>query len=276
MSRILERHVSQQRIRYHAIPRFVVESIKLQPRSFPHNLPTEPHRPPSETSRPPALRLGSIRGLKDEKKDSDTSQQPSGVPPPIKDQIREKKEKVYQKEMQACDEAVVKEELVVLPKHEQNADLVRYRAVRYEPEPEIWQTVACTWDQLQSRPNQFYQYESDKLFPAIYTSTTRLEEPEKTSSVKKVDEPIRTPRMEISETNKMRFTRPTPGYGGYISRYPVEPRPPQGSWDEVFVNFSKLTYRSYPSYEYTKKEFAHKGPLCRLVTTTHPSNPFNS
>ena len=38
-------------------------------------------------------------------------------------------------------------------------------------------------------------------------------------------------------------TRPTPGYGGYISRYPVEPRPPQGSWDEVFVNFSKLTYR---------------------------------
>lgn len=74
---------------------------------------------------------------------------------------------------QACDEAVVKEELVVLPKHEQNADLDRYRAVRYEPEPEIWQTAACTWDQLQSRPNQFYQYESDKLFPAIYTSTTR-------------------------------------------------------------------------------------------------------
>lgn len=34
--------------------------------------------------------------------------------------------------------------------------------------------------------------------------------------------------------------------------------------------------RSYPSYEYTKKEFAHKGPLSRLVTTTHPSNPFNS
>lgn len=67
----------------------------------------------------------------------------------------------------------MKEELVVLPKHEQNADLDRYRAVRYEPEPEIWQTVACTWDQLQSRPNQFYQYESDKLFPAIYTSTTR-------------------------------------------------------------------------------------------------------
>ena len=102
MSRLLERHVSQQRIRYHAIPRFVVESIKLQPRSFPHNLPTGPHRPPSETSRPPALRLGSIRGLKDEKKNSETSQRPSGVPPPIKYQIREKKENVYKKEMVSC------------------------------------------------------------------------------------------------------------------------------------------------------------------------------
>ena len=102
MSRLLERHVSQQRIRYHAIPRFVVESIKLQPRSFPHNLPTGPHRPPSETSRLPALRLGSIRGLKDEKKNNETSQRPNGVPPPIKDQIREKKVKVYQKEMVSC------------------------------------------------------------------------------------------------------------------------------------------------------------------------------
>lgn len=102
VSRLLERHVPQQRIRYHVIPRFVVESIKLQPRSFPHNLPTGPHRPPPETSRPPALGLGSIRGLKDEKKNSETSQRPSGVLPPIKDQIREKKEKVYPKEMVSC------------------------------------------------------------------------------------------------------------------------------------------------------------------------------
>ncbi|KAJ7374794.1 hypothetical protein OS493_005144 [Desmophyllum pertusum] len=91
-----------------------------------------------------------------------------------------------------------------------------------------------------------------------------------------VEEPIKMPKMpETGEERKIRFTRPTPGYGGYVARYPVEPRPPQGSWNEVFVNFSKLTYRSYPSYEYTMKEFAHKGPLSRLVTTTHPSNPFN-
>ena len=66
-----------------------------------------------------------------------------------------------------------KSEAVTLPEHEKNADLVRYRAVRYEPRPEIWQKVACVWDQVQTRPNQFHQYESDSLFPAISASTVR-------------------------------------------------------------------------------------------------------
>lgn len=95
----LERRVQQQRLRYHTIPRFVVESIKLQPRSLPHNLPTGPHRPPPEMSRLPALGLGSITGLKDKKEKSETSQRPSTVLPSIKDQIKEKKEKVYPTEM---------------------------------------------------------------------------------------------------------------------------------------------------------------------------------
>ena len=65
------------------------------------------------------------------------------------------------------------EQFVPLPSHEKNSDLVRYRAVRYEPGPEIWQKVACAWDQFQTRPNQFHQYESDSLFPAIPTATVR-------------------------------------------------------------------------------------------------------
>ena len=97
MTRLLERRVPQKPVRYHAIPRFVVESVKLQPRSFPYNLPTGPHRPPSEMSRPPALGLGSIRGLK-EKKRKDTSQQPESVLPPIKGQHDEKKEVFLPKE----------------------------------------------------------------------------------------------------------------------------------------------------------------------------------
>ena len=73
----------------------------------------------------------------------------------------------------AGETSVDYDKLVSLPSHEKNSDLVRYRAVRYGPEPEIWQKVACVWDQFQTRPNQFHQYESDSLFPAIPTSTVR-------------------------------------------------------------------------------------------------------
>ncbi|XP_029186595.2 spermatogenesis-associated protein 48-like [Acropora millepora] len=169
--------------------------------------------------------------------------------------------------------------MLVPPIHEKDADLVRYRAVRYEAEPGLWQEVACGWDKCQTRPNQFHQYESDRLFPATSTSASRStkKDEESQKARKQEEEAARTqiPKMQAPEGMQIRFTRPTPGYGGYVPCYPVEPRPPQGSWDEVYVNFSKLTYRAYPSYEYTTKEFAHKGPLSRLVTTTHPSNPFN-
>ncbi|XP_022810657.1 uncharacterized protein LOC111347708 [Stylophora pistillata] len=112
----------------------------------------------------------------------------------------------------------------------------------------------------------------------MLTSSTRPEENEneRVMTVKPAKKPVRMPKIPgRGEDRNIKFTRPTPGYEGYICRYPVEPKTPQGSWNEVFVNFSKLTYRSYPSYEYTKKEFACKGPLSRLVTTTHPSNLLN-
>ena len=98
VSRLLERRVPQRPVRYHAIPRFVVESIKLQPRSFPYDLPTGPRRPPSEMSRPPALGLGSIREL-NEKKKKENSQQLSSVLPPVKEQIKERKEMLFPKEI---------------------------------------------------------------------------------------------------------------------------------------------------------------------------------
>ena len=87
---LLKRRPSQTPIRYHAIPRFVLDSTKLQPRSFPYNLPTGPHRPHSQMGRPPALGLGNIKGLK-EKKDEETSQQLSSLPP-IEQEHEEKKE----------------------------------------------------------------------------------------------------------------------------------------------------------------------------------------
>jgi len=137
--------------------------------------------------------------------------------------------------------------MLVPPIHEKDADLVRYRAVRYEAEPGIWQEVACGWDKCQTRPNQFHQYESDRQFRAISTSASRSTEEgeEPVTERKQEEEAARTqiPKMQAPEGMQIRFTRPTPGYGGYVPRYPVEPRPPQGSCDEVYVNFSKLTYR---------------------------------
>ena len=79
----LDRRVPQKPMRYHTIPRFVVESVKLQPRSFPYNLPIGPQRCSSDMSRPPALGLGNIRGSKEKRKPDVTSQEPDTILPPI-------------------------------------------------------------------------------------------------------------------------------------------------------------------------------------------------
>lgn len=104
MTRLLGRRVSQKPIRYHTIPRLVVQSVKLQPRSFPDNLPVGPHRPSSNMSRPPALGLGNIRGLKEKRKPDLTSQaEPDTILPPImKEQDRENKELLSLQEKVSC------------------------------------------------------------------------------------------------------------------------------------------------------------------------------
>lgn len=86
---LLERRPPQAPIRYHAIPRFVLDSTKLQPRPFPYSLPTGRHH--SQMGRPPALGLGNSKGL-EENKDEETSQQLSSVLPPIEQGHEEKEE----------------------------------------------------------------------------------------------------------------------------------------------------------------------------------------
>ena len=103
-TRLLEMRFPQKPIRYHAIPRFVLQNIQLQPRSFPYNLPTGPHRPSSDMSRPPALGLGNIRGLKVKRKKDRTAQEPSSTLPPInKEQDKEKKEVLFLQETVSSD-----------------------------------------------------------------------------------------------------------------------------------------------------------------------------
>lgn len=103
MTRLLERRVPQKPIRYQTIPRLVVQSVKLQPRSFPYNLPIGPHRPSSDMSRPPALGLGNIRGLKEKRQPNLTSQESDTILPPImKEQDRGNKESLSLQEKVSC------------------------------------------------------------------------------------------------------------------------------------------------------------------------------
>lgn len=92
MTRLLERRVSQKPMRYHAAPRFVVQDAKIQPRSFPDNLPTGPHRPSSDISRPPALGNGRIRVTKTKAKPNLPLQGPYTSLPQVKGQDIENKE----------------------------------------------------------------------------------------------------------------------------------------------------------------------------------------
>lgn len=98
VARLLTRRGPQAPVRYQTFPRFVAENVKLQPRSFPYNLPTGPHRPHSGMSRPPALGLGSIRGLKEKNKKELTAEEPSGTLPPIKKKSTTEKELLFLKE----------------------------------------------------------------------------------------------------------------------------------------------------------------------------------
>ena len=79
----LEVKTFQRPLRFHSIPRFVVESAKLQPRSSFKNLPIGPRRAHQEMNRPHALGLGGARGM-NETVHAEALQQTEAVLLPIK------------------------------------------------------------------------------------------------------------------------------------------------------------------------------------------------
>lgn len=96
-------------------------------------------------------------------------------------------------------------------------------------------------------------------------------------------------------------TRPVPGYGGFVPRYPQLSLEHHGNSEvsssmhmcsttrETFrlglelifpvrIHWCKqLIYmcRGFPKQENTDRTFCHKGPLSKTVTLTYPFNPFN-
>ena len=89
----LEVKTFQRPVRFHSIPRFVVESAKSQPRSSFNNLPTGPRRPHQEMNRPPALGLGCARGM-NETVHAEALQQTEAILTPTK-QKKEKTRKPF-------------------------------------------------------------------------------------------------------------------------------------------------------------------------------------
>lgn len=89
----LEVKTFQRPVRFHSIPRFVVESAKLQQRSSFNNLPIGPRRPPQEMNSPPALGLGCARGMNETVR-TEALQQTEAILPPTK-QKKEKTRKPF-------------------------------------------------------------------------------------------------------------------------------------------------------------------------------------
>ena len=102
----------------------------------------------------------------------------------------------------------------------------------------------------------------------------------------------------------MHSTRPMPGYGGFVPRYPVYPENSHMCGGEQIdlssmCSTTRSTYRlaghninlviaaylshvnlllncrGFPKEEYRALTFGHKGSLSKTVTLTYPFNPFN-
>ncbi|XP_028391750.1 uncharacterized protein LOC114516462 isoform X2 [Dendronephthya gigantea] len=67
--------------------------------------------------------------------------------------------------------------------------------------------------------------------------------------------------------------RPSPGYAGFVPKLPAIPSPPRDP--RLRISLSSATYRNLSRDSLGVLEYAHKGPLSKLVTTTTPCNPFN-
>ncbi|XP_002739481.1 uncharacterized protein LOC100366934 [Saccoglossus kowalevskii] len=146
-----------------------------------------------------------------------------------------------------------------------NADVIKYRPMRYEPASESWQRVAPVWDKIQLRHGTMGQEilsrKPDKM----------------TSHVTKIIDVNHGIINLVKDGNlSSYYVRPCPRYAGFLPRSPVEATIEQNKVDLRTSSSQRLSYCALPREAYmTEKKFAHKGPLSRTVTLTCPFNPFN-
>ncbi|XP_046842583.1 uncharacterized protein LOC124436651 [Xenia sp. Carnegie-2017] len=130
-----------------------------------------------------------------------------------------------------------------------------------------WKTevVPKAWERGQERP----LYEAPRRKQSF---ATRLRSSKgKTMLIDKREQPAN--ETTLKKDTEQVHTRPFPGYGGFVPKLPVIPSPQQD------LPLMQSTYSATYGNGYKEllriQEYAHKGPLSKVVSPTFPYNPFN-
>lgn len=174
----------------------------------------------------------------------------------------------------ATEEGKLPMRKVVPPKStfEINSDMVKNRPHKYEQFPELWQSVACTWDRVQRRP---IMTNREKTQQTVQLTPSRLlprRAPRKDVKVvhQKINELVKTEELATP------YVPQCPGYAGFRPRSPIEASLKKQRESETHQSIQMTSYRPFPEKEYHISEgHHHQGPFSRTVTLTYPYNPFN-
>jgi len=161
---------------------------------------------------------------------------------------------------------------------EPRPDMVTQRIKRYEDSPEYWQTFSSrpfTWDFLQTRNGSYVNR------PIAFTSEKSGQIPNYAGHTAGEGEKDVNGESFIPLTNlrvsKPRYTMTSkrgyiPGYTGCV--YWANAVPPLSAEKEPR---RESTARAHKPFATPRSSSAHKhqGPLSRMVTGTHPFNPYN-
>eukprot|EP00795_Rhopilema_esculentum_P014424 gene14424-5480_t len=149
---------------------------------------------------------------------------------------------------------------------EPRPDMVTQRTKRYESKPEVWQKFSkkpFTWDYLQTRDGHYLR----RPFALGHVSG---------EGEKDVDGETFTP-LTMMRSSKPKYTITSrrgyvPGYTGCVLW--ANPKPPLSAEREPRRESTARVHRPLNTPR-NDSAYKHRGPLSRMVTLTHPFNPYN-
>ncbi|KAK3086258.1 hypothetical protein FSP39_015845 [Pinctada imbricata] len=156
---------------------------------------------------------------------------------------------------------------------ERSADIVRLRGQKYELTPHHWQR-AVFWDYLQPRGVVKHSDLEERSYGKPEKLLIKRHRMEKGREKKRVNTGKIRQLIRADNLSSV-YTRPCPGYAGFVPRSPPEGEMVKTTEHSSMVSTMKATYRKLPEDEYKTREHARKGPLSKTVTLTYPFNPYN-